>query len=171
MWKSSSTCIKMASAPRHHECITTAVATVTSDVDGSARLLHLANWRLVDGRLLELLAEGRIVTGSNVDLAGALAAGEACRRARNRTRRLRIFVQRQPVGTPSFGCCCKIARLLKNSFHEIRRNKVASGCPINDVPIFLDIFYPPNFRCFEESRVLNSHSPITFIDRVLGIVV
>jgi hypothetical protein len=121
--------------------------------------------------LLELSAEGRIVTGSNVDLAGALAAGGACRRARNRTRQLRIFVQRQPVGTPSFGCCCKIAWLLKNSFHEIRRNKVASGCPINDVPIFLDIFYPPIFRCFEESRALNSHSPITFIDQVLGIVV
>jgi len=33
----------------------------------------------------------------------------------------------------------------KIPFREIRKNKIASGCPTNDSLSFLDILYPQNF--------------------------
>ena len=35
--------------------------------------------------------------------------------------------------------------------------------------IFLDIFYPPNFRCFEENGVFQHPLPITLVDPGSGV--
>ncbi len=45
---------------------------------------------------------------------------------------------------------CNRLLVLKNSIARKWSENFASGCPTNDVLVFLDIFYPPNFRCFEE---------------------
>jgi hypothetical protein len=36
---------------------------------------------------------------------------------------------------------------LKTPSREIRKNKIALGCPTNNFLNFLDILYPPNFGC------------------------
>jgi hypothetical protein len=47
----------------------------------------------------------------------------------------------------------------KTLSREIRKNKIASGCPTQTTfSVFLDIFYPPNFGYFEENGVLNTHA-------------
>src|SRR5450755_1003018 len=45
--------------------------------------------------------------------------------------------------------CRKQAWVLKNSSQEIRQNKIASGCSINDFLGSPRHFLSPNFRCFE----------------------
>ena len=52
---------------------------------------------------------------------------------------------------------------------EIRKNKIALGCPTNDVLDFLDILYPPNFARWEETGVFQQPQAIALIE-VLSVI-
>jgi hypothetical protein len=44
---------------------------------------------------------------------------------------------------------------------EIRKNKIALGCPTNDVLDFLDILYPPNFARLGGNWSFSTATPVS----------
>ena len=46
---------------------------------------------------------------------------------------------------------------------KFAKNEIALGCPKNDFSALLNIFYPPNFRCFEENGVFQQTQAIAAI--------
>jgi hypothetical protein len=50
--------------------------------------------------------------------------------------------------------------LLKDSLTRKWSKNFALGCPTNDVLVFLDILYPPNFACFGKNGVFQQPQAI-----------